>query len=96
MFYQNWKLSIFAMIMIPLASVAAKALEKKVKFLQKQWKDLKNCNLSDGDVQDHKLTKIFQNEKYEKIKSEKRINDVMEKSIKIGTVFVRASQLWRH
>ena len=30
MFYQNWKLSLFAIIMIPLASIAARALGKRM------------------------------------------------------------------
>ena len=30
MFYQNWKLSLFAIIMIPIASVAAKTLGKRI------------------------------------------------------------------
>ena len=30
MFYQNWKLAIFAIIMIPLASIAAKSLGKRI------------------------------------------------------------------
>ena len=30
MFYQNWKLSLLAMIMIPLASIAAKSLGKRI------------------------------------------------------------------
>lgn len=30
MFYQNWKLSLFAMIMIPVASIAAKTLGKRI------------------------------------------------------------------
>ena len=43
MFYQNWKLSVFAMIMIPLASIAAKSLGKRIgKVSTKRWRDLKN------------------------------------------------------
>jgi subfamily B ATP-binding cassette protein MsbA len=30
MFYQNWKLSLIAIIMIPLASIAAKTLGKRI------------------------------------------------------------------
>ena len=30
MFYQNWKLSLIAIIMIPLASVAARTLGKRI------------------------------------------------------------------
>jgi len=41
----------------------------------------------------HKLIKIFQKEKYENSRAEKFINDVKEKTIKIATVFVRASPI---
>ena len=95
MFYQNWKLSIFAMIMIPLASVAAKSLGKRIGKVSTEAMERSEelVTYLMEMFKNHKLIKIFQNEKYEKIKSEKRINDVMEKSIKIGTVFVRASPI---
>ena len=95
MFYQNWQLSIFAMIMIPLASVAAKSLGKRIGKVSTEAMERSEelVTYLMEMFKNHKLIKIFQNEKYEKIKSEKRINDVMEKSIKIGTVFVRASPI---
>ena len=34
MFYQNWKLSLIAIIMIPLASIAAKTLGKRISKVQ--------------------------------------------------------------
>ena len=39
MFYQNWKLTLIAIIMIPCASFASQKLGKKMgKFLQEEWK----------------------------------------------------------
>ena len=40
MFYQNWKLAIFAIIMIPLASAAAKSLGKRVGKVSKESQKL--------------------------------------------------------
>ena len=36
MFYQNWKLSLIAIIMIPLASIAAKSLGKRISKVTTQ------------------------------------------------------------
>ena len=36
MFYQNWKLSLIAIIMIPLASIAAKSLGKRISKVSNQ------------------------------------------------------------
>ena len=39
MFYQNWKLSLFAIIMIPIATLAAKSLGKRIgKVTEQQMK----------------------------------------------------------
>ena len=95
MFYQNWKLALFAMIMIPLASITAKSLGKRIGKVSTEAMERseKLVTYLMEMFKNHKLIKIFQNEKYEEIKSEERINDVMEKSIKIGTVFVRVSPI---
>ena len=68
MFYQNWKLSLIAIIMIPLASFAAKTLGKrmgKVTTQQMERAGILNSYLIEI-FKNHKLTKIFQNEIYEK------------------------------
>lgn len=95
MFYQNWKLSLFAMIMIPLASFAAKSLGKRIGKVSTEGmeKSEKLVTYLMEMLKNHKLMKIFQNEEYEKNKSQKKINEVMEKSIKMGVVFVRASPI---
>ena len=95
MFYQNWKLSVFAMIMIPLASIAAKSLGKRIGKVSTEAMERseKLVTYLMEIFKNHRLMKIFQNEKYEEIKALKRINDLMEKSVKIGTIFVRASPI---
>ncbi len=95
MFFQNWKLSLIAIIMIPLASLAAKTLGKRIgKVATEQM--LKAGILNTYLIElfkNHKLIKIFQQEKYENERADKFINDVKEKNKKIATVFVRSSPI---
>jgi subfamily B ATP-binding cassette protein MsbA len=95
MFFQNWKLSLIAIIMIPLASFAAKSLGKrigKVATEQMLRAGILNTYLIEL-FKNHKLIKIFQQEKYENERAEKFINDVKEKTKKIATIFVRSSPI---
>ena len=95
MFFQNWKLSLVAIIMIPLATFAARTLGKrigKVATEQMLRAGILNTYLIEL-FKNHKLIKIFQQEKYEKIRAERFINDVKEKSVKIATVYVRSSPI---
>ena len=93
MFVQNWRLSLIAIIMIPLASITAKRLGKRMSKVVTQAQE------RSGDLnkylidlfKNHKIIKIFQRENYENIRSEKFVNDLKEKSIKIHTVFIRAT-----
>ena len=93
MFYQNWKLSLIAIIMIPLASFAAKKLGKRIGKVSTEAMDragILNTYLFEI-FRNHKLTKIFQKEHYEKKRADFFINELKEKSKKIAEVFVRAS-----
>ena len=95
MFFQNWKLSLIAIIMIPLASFAAKALGKrigKVSTEQMLKAGILNTYLIEL-FKNHKLIKIFQQENYENERAKKFINDVKDKSKKIATIFVRSSPI---
>jgi len=95
MFFQNWKLSLIAIIMIPLASFAARTLGKrigKVATEQMLRAGILNTYLIEL-FKNHKLIKIFQQEKYENKRAEKFINDVKEKTVKIATVYVRSSPI---
>jgi len=93
MFIQNWRLALIALIMIPLASITAKKLGKRVSKVvteaQEKSGDL-NKYLIDL-FKNHKMIKIFQREDFENVRSEKFVNDLKEKSIKIATVFIRAT-----
>ena len=95
MFYQNWKLSLIALIMIPLASFAARKLGKRIgKVSTEQMEEAGFLTAFLMEVfKNHKLIKIFQKEKYESSRAEKFLNAVKEKSKKINIVFVRASPI---
>ena len=95
MFYQNWKLSLVALIMIPLASFFARSLGKRMgkvtTELQEKAGDLTAYLLE--IFKNHKLIKIFQRENYEDKRSDKFLNELKEKSKKTQIVLVRASPI---
>ena len=95
MFYQNWKLSLFAMIMIPLASFAAKSLGKRIgKVTTEQMKRAGILNSYFMEIfRNHKLAKIFQREEYELKRANKLIEAKKENDKKLNIVFVRASPI---
>ena len=95
MFYQNWKLSLVAIIMIPLATIAAKSLGKRIGKVSNQQMNragILNTYLMEI-FKNHKLTKIFQKEIFEKKRAQEYINNLKETSRKINIVFVRASPI---
>ena len=95
MFYQNWKLSLVAMIMIPLASLAARTLGKRMgKVTTEQMVKTGTLNTFLIEMfKNHKLMKIFQNETYEYNRAQKFINEVKKKTKKILVIFVRTSPI---
>ncbi|MDC0215800.1 ABC transporter ATP-binding protein/permease [Candidatus Pelagibacter sp.] len=95
MFFQNWKLSLIAIIMIPLASVTARTLGKRMRKVSTEAQEksgLLNTYLIEI-FKNHKLIKIFQREKFENTRAEKYIEELKEKSKKIAIVFVRATPI---
>ena len=95
MFYQNWKLSLIAIIMIPLASTAARTLGKRIgKVTTQQMSKTGILNTYLIEIfKNHKLTKIFQKEDFEKKRANQHIHDLKETSKKIAEVYVRASPI---
>jgi len=95
MFVQNWQLSLIAIIMIPFASIVAKKLGKRVlKVTTEAQEKSGDLNKYLIDIfKNHKLIKIFQRENFEKERSEKFINDLKEKSIKIQSVYIRSTPI---
>ncbi len=95
MFYQNWKLSMMAIVMIPLASVAARSLGKRMTKISKEM--LESSSFFTTHLvelfKNHKLMKSFQNENFEQARSKKQIDEVKEKSGKMNVVLVRATPI---
>ncbi len=95
MFFQNWKLALISIIMIPLASISAKTLGKRISKVTTEAQQ-KSGFLTTYLVElfkNHKLIKIFQRETYEKERADKYLGQLKEKSQKIQTVFVRMSPI---
>ena len=95
MFYQNWRLAFFAIIMIPLASFAARSLGKRMGKVTTEAADRTGLLTSYllEVFKNHKIIKIFQKENFEFSRTEKFINNLKDKVIKIETVLVRASPI---
>ena len=93
MFTQNWKLSLIAIIMIPLASFASKTLGKRISKVATEAQE-KSGFLNSYLIElfkNHKLIKIFQKENYEIDRSDKHLENLKNKTAKIRTVYVRVS-----
>ena len=95
MFYQNWKLSLIAIIMIPLASAAARTLGKRIgKVVTEQMNKAGVLTSYLIEIfKNHKIMKIFQKESYENYRAGKMINELKDKSRKINIIHVRASPI---
>ena len=95
MFMQNWRLTLISIVMIPLASISAKSLGKRVSKVTTEAQE-KSGFLTTYLVElfkNHKLIKIFQKEEYERNRADKHLKQLKEKNQKIQTVFVRMSPI---
>ena len=95
MFYQNWKLALIAIMMIPLASFASKNLGKRIGKITNEAQ-VESGILTTHLIEifkNHKLIKIFQQEDRENLKLINFIYSLKEKSKKIAIVFVRATPI---
>tara|TARA_B100000427_G_scaffold283658_1_gene256086 strand:+ start:304 stop:2046 length:1743 start_codon:yes stop_codon:yes gene_type:complete len=95
MFIQNWILSSIALIMLPLATITAKRLGKRMgKVTTEAIERSGDLNKYLIDLfKNHKIIKIFQREDFENERSEIFVNKLKEKSIKISTVMIRATPI---
>ena len=95
MFYQNWKLALFALLMMPLAGGLAKSLGKRI------GKATSKAGISSGNLasflseifKGSKMIRIYQKENQENKKASQVIDDLVEKNIKIGSVMIRATPI---
>ena len=95
MFLQNWKLALITIVMIPLASISAKTLGKRIGKVTTEAQE-KSGYLTTYLVElfkNHKLIKIFQKETMEVNRADKHLAQLKDKNKKIQTVFVRLSPI---
>ena len=95
MFLQNWKLALISIVMIPLASISAKTLGKRIGKVTTEAQE-KSGYLTTYLVElfkNHKLIKIFQKETMEVNRADKHLAQLKDKNKKIQTVFVRLSPI---
>ena len=95
MFYQNWKLSLISIIMIPLTSIIAKSLGKrmgKVVTEAQEKSGFLNTYLIEI-FKNHKLIKIFQKENHEINRADGHIEKLKDKNKKIRLIYVRISPI---
>ena len=95
MFFQNWKLSLIAIIMIPLATIIARQLGKRMGKVATQAQERSgDLNRYFVDLfKNHKIIKIFQRENFENERSEEYVNALKDKSIKIRSVYLRSTPI---
>ena len=95
MFFQNWKLSLIAIIMIPLATIIARKLGKRMgKVATEAQERSGDLNRYFVDLfKNHKIIKIFQRENFENQRSEEYVNALKDKSIKIRSVYLRSTPI---
>ena len=95
MFFQNWKLALISLIMIPLASIASKSLGKRMHKVATEAQE-KSGFLTAYLVElfkNHKITKIFQKENFEIKRADGHLDQLMQKNKKITTVLIRMSPI---
>ena len=95
MIYQNWKLSLIAVIMIPLASFFARFLGKRVSKVTVQAMDkasVLNSHLLEV-FRNHKLIKVFQKETYETSRANNALEQLKNKGKKLAIIYARSSPI---
>ncbi len=95
MFYQNWKLALFAILLIPFAAIFAKTLAKRTgKATGKAGESSeKLASILSEILKATKMIKIYQKEGNENLRANNVVDDLVEKNIKIGTVMISATPI---
>ena len=95
MFYQNWKLALFAILMMPLAAAIAKSLGKRIGKATSEAGEISGrltAFLSEI-FKASKMIRIYQKEKAENINAENVITEMLNKNIKINSILIRATPI---
>jgi ATP-binding cassette, subfamily B, bacterial MsbA len=95
MFYQNWRLALFALIMMPLAALLAKSLGKRMGKATTESIVVTGSLTSflSEMLKGARMIKIYQQEKFELERSNKIFTTLMDKRNKVGFILVRATPI---
>ena len=95
MFYQNWKLACFALIMMPLAAIVAKSMGKRLGKVTTESAVVSEnlATFLSEMIKGSRMIKIYQQEKFEFNRSSKILKLYMEKQIKIASIIIRATPI---
>ena len=95
MFYQNWKLAFFALIMMPISAMVAKSLGKRIGKAVEQSSKIEGiltAYLSEI-LKAARMIKIYQQEDFEYKRSQEKITLRMNIQNKIGFIMIRATPI---
>ena len=95
MFYQNWKLALFALIMMPVAAIVAKSLGKRINKAVRESAKIEGsltAYLSEV-IKGTRMIRIYQQEDFEYDRSAKKIDERTSIQIKIGNILIRATPI---
>ena len=95
MFYQNWKLALFALIMMPVAAFVAKSLGKRIgKAVEQSAKIEGNLTSYLSEMlKGSRMIKIYQKEKFELGRSQEKLELRENIQNKIGFILIRATPI---
>tara|TARA_Y100000590_G_C15694523_1_gene1004617 strand:- start:264 stop:2009 length:1746 start_codon:yes stop_codon:yes gene_type:complete len=95
MFYQNWKLALFALIMMPMAAFVAKSLGKRIgKAVGQSAKIEGNLTSYLSEMlKGSRMIKIYQQENFELDRSHKKLELRENIQNKIGFILIRATPI---
>jgi len=93
MFYQNWKLALFSLIMMPLSAFVARSLGKRIGKATSRGAQSsgKLLTLLSEILKGYKIIKIYQRENAEMERADRAIEDMANKDIKINKILIRAT-----
>ena len=95
MFYQNWRLAIFALFMIPFAVFISRKLGKRMNKASRQAQE-KSENLSkflSEILKNSKIIKIYQKENFEFKRTYAAISEMIDKLKKIAIITIQATPI---
>ena len=95
MFYQNWNLALFAIIMMPLAVIVAKSLGKRINKAVMESTKIEGGLTSylSEVIKGTRMIKIYQQENFEFDRSAEKIGERANIQIKIGKILIRATPI---